>query len=157
MRVDTEIAGRIEGRRLMFCALGSFGPRLLKPIGVICLSLSGEGLFGDAAGDRRRIRAAIDPIMDETHQGGDPFGSATACRVAGTRRNRRLFNPPLGPARHPTRSNHVIRRPVPKGGRTSTKAEGVDRPQADERRTDAKTRVFLPPGGPPFRGPYDNL
>ena len=64
--VDTEIAGRIEGDAYV-CALGSYGPRLLKPIGVNLpvYPVKGYSVTLPVTDD---AFAPQSTIMDETHK-----------------------------------------------------------------------------------------
>ena len=116
--VDTEIAGRIEGDAYV-CALGSFGPRLLKPIGVNLpvYPVKGYSVTLPVTDD---AFAPQSTIMDETHKVaitrlGDRIRVAGTAEIAG-------YSNRLGP--HATDTvKHVIGDLFPKGG-DITKAEG---------------------------------
>jgi len=116
--VDTEIAGRIEGDAYV-CALGSFGPRLLKPIGVNLpvYPVKGYSVTLPVTDD---AFAPQSTIMDETHKVaitrlGDRIRVAGTAEIAG-------YSNRLGP--HATDTvKHVTSDLFPKGGDIS-KAEG---------------------------------
>lgn len=116
--VDTEIAGRVTGDAYV-CALGSYGPRVLTPIGVRLPVYPVKGYsvtlpVTDDAG------APQSTIMDETHKVaitrlGDRIRVAGTAEIAG-------YSSRLGP--HATDTvRHVINDLFPKGGDLS-KAEG---------------------------------
>lgn len=139
--VDTEIAGRITGDRYV-CALGSYGPKVLKPIGVNLpvYPVKGYSVTLPVTDD---AFAPQSTIMDETHKVaitrlGDRIRVAGTAEIAG-------YSNRLGP--HATDTvKHVISDLFPKGGDIS-KAEGWTglRP--------------MTPDGTPVLGPsrYDNL
>ncbi|MCZ4288994.1 D-amino acid dehydrogenase [Hoeflea alexandrii] len=139
--VDTEIAGRITGDAYV-CALGSYGPKLLKPIGVNLpvYPVKGYSVTLPVTDD---AFAPQSTIMDETHKVaitrlGDRIRVAGTAEIAG-------YSNRLGP--HATDTvKHVIGDLFPKGGDIS-KAEGWTglRP--------------MTPDGTPVLGPsrYDNL
>ncbi|KJS08949.1 MAG: amino acid dehydrogenase [Hoeflea sp. BRH_c9] len=139
--VDTEIAGRITGDNYV-CALGSYGPGLLKPIGVNLpvYPVKGYSVTLPVTDD---AFAPQSTIMDETHKVaitrlGDRIRVAGTAEIAG-------YSNCLGP--HATNTvKHVISDLFPKGGDIS-KAEGWTglRP--------------MTPDGTPVLGPsrYDNL
>ncbi len=116
--VDTEVAGRVSGDAYV-CALGSYGPRLLKPIGIKLPVYPVKGysvtlpVMDDAF-------APQSTIMDETHKVaitrlGDRIRVAGTAEIAG-------YSNRLGP--HATDTvRHVITDLFPKGGDIS-KAEG---------------------------------
>lgn len=116
--VDTEIAGRITGDAYV-CALGSYGPRLLKPIGVNLpvYPVKGYSVTLPVTDD---AFAPQSTIMDETHKVaitrlGDRIRVAGTAEIAG-------YSNRLGP--HATDTvKHVISDLFPKGGDIS-KAEG---------------------------------
>jgi len=116
--VDTEIAGRIEGDAYV-CALGSFGPRLLKPIGVNLpvYPVKGYSVTLPVTEDEFAPQSTI---MDETHKVaitrlGDRIRVAGTAEIAG-------YSNRLGP--HATDTvKHVISDLFPRGG-DITKAEG---------------------------------
>lgn len=139
--VDTEIAGRITGDRYV-CALGSYGPKVLKPIGVNLpvYPVKGYSVTLPVTDD---AFAPQSTIMDETHKVaitrlGDRIRVAGTAEIAG-------YSNRLGP--HATDTvKHVIGDLFPKGG-DITRAEGWTglRP--------------MTPDGTPVLGPsrYDNL
>ncbi|MDP3523014.1 MAG: D-amino acid dehydrogenase, partial [Hoeflea sp.] len=139
--VDTEIAGRITGDRYV-CALGSHGPKVLKPIGVNLpvYPVKGYSVTLPVTDDSFAPQSTI---MDETHKVaitrlGDRIRVAGTAEIAG-------YSNRLGP--HATDTvKHVISDLFPKGGDIS-KAEGWTglRP--------------MTPDGTPVLGPsrYDNL
>lgn len=116
--VDTEIAGRITGDKYV-CALGSYGPKLLKPIGVNLpvYPVKGYSVTLPVTDD---AFAPQSTIMDETHKVaitrlGDRIRVAGTAEIAG-------YSNRLGP--HATDTvKHVISDLFPKGG-DITKAEG---------------------------------
>ena len=116
--VDTEIAGRIEGDAYV-CALGSYGPRLLKPIGINLpvYPVKGYSVTLPVTDD---AFAPQSTIMDETHKVaitrlGDRIRVAGTAEIAG-------YSNRLGP--HATDTvRHVIGDLFPKGGDLS-RAEG---------------------------------
>tara|TARA_R110002020_G_scaffold177219_4_gene369994 strand:- start:1922 stop:3163 length:1242 start_codon:yes stop_codon:yes gene_type:complete len=139
--IDTEIAGRITGDRYV-SALGSYGPKVLKPI---CVNLpvypvKGYSVTLPVTDD---ALAPQSTIMDETHKVaitrlGDRIRVAGTAEIAG-------YSNRLGP--HATDTvKHVISDLFPQGGDIS-KAEGWTglRP--------------MTPDGTPVLGPsrYDNL
>ncbi len=139
--VDTEVAGRITGDGYV-CALGSYGPRLLTPIGIKLpvYPVKGYSVTLPVTDDRYAPQSTI---MDETHKVaitrlGDRIRVAGTAEIAG-------YSNRLGP--HATDTvRHVISDLFPKGGDIS-KAEGWTglRP--------------MTPDGTPVLGPsrYDNL
>ena len=139
--VETEIAGRIEGD-VYVCALGSYGPRVLNPIGVKLpvYPVKGYSVTLPVTDD---AMAPQSTIMDETHKVaitrlGDRIRVAGTAEIAG-------FSNRLGP--HATDTvRHVIGDLFPKGGDLA-RAEGWTglRP--------------MTPDGTPVLGPsrYDNL
>ena len=139
--VDTEIAGRVEGDAYV-CALGSFGPKLLRAIqvGVPVYPVKGYSVTLPVTDD---AMAPQSTIMDETHKVaitrlGDRIRVAGTAEIAG-------YSNRLGP--HATDTvRHVIGDLFPDGGDIS-KAEGWTglRP--------------MTPDGTPVLGPtrYDNL
>jgi len=116
--VDTEIAGRITGDAYV-CALGSFGPKVLDPIGVKLpvYPVKGYSVTLPVTDD---AMAPQSTIMDETHKVaitrlGDRIRVAGTAEIAG-------YSARLGP--HATDTvRHVISDLFPKGGDIS-KAEG---------------------------------
>jgi D-amino-acid dehydrogenase len=116
--VDTEVAGRITGDAYV-CALGSFGPRLLNPIGVKLpiYPVKGYSVTLPVTDD---AFAPQSTLMDETHKVaitrlGDRIRVAGTAEIAG-------YSNRLGP--HATDTvKHVIGDLFPKGGDIS-KAEG---------------------------------
>ncbi|MDF1607820.1 D-amino acid dehydrogenase [Hoeflea sp. YIM 152468] len=116
--VDTEIAGRITGDAYV-CALGSYGPRLLKPIGVNLPVYPVKG-YSVTLPVNEDAYAPQSTIMDETHKVaitrlGDRIRVAGTAEIAG-------YSNRLGP--HATDTvKHVISDLFPKGGDIS-KAEG---------------------------------
>lgn len=139
--VETEVAGRITGDRYV-CALGSYGPRVLNPIGVRLpvYPVKGYSVTLPVTDD---ALAPQSTIMDETHKVaitrlGDRIRVAGTAEIAG-------YSNRLGP--HATDTvRYVIGDLFPKGGDLS-KAEGWTglRP--------------MTPDGTPVLGPsrYDNL
>lgn len=139
--VDTEVAGRITGDRYV-CALGSYGPRVLNPIGVKLpvYPVKGYSVTLPVTSD---AQAPQSTIMDETHKVaitrlGDRIRVAGTAEIAG-------YSNRLGP--HATDTvRYVINDLFPEGGDLS-KAEGWTglRP--------------MTPDGTPVLGPsrYDNL
>lgn len=139
--VDTEVAGRITGDAYV-CALGSYGPRVLNPIGVRLpvYPVKGYSVTLPVTDD---AMAPQSTIMDETHKVaitrlGDRIRVAGTAEIAG-------YSNRLGP--HATDTvRHVISDLFPRGGDLS-KAEGWTglRP--------------MTPDGTPVLGPsrYDNL
>lgn len=139
--VDTEVAGRITGDRYV-CALGSYGPRVLNPIGVRLpvYPVKGYSVTLPVTAD---ALAPQSTIMDETHKVaitrlGDRIRVAGTAEIAG-------YSNRLGP--HATDTvRYVIGDLFPEGGDLS-KAEGWTglRP--------------MTPDGTPVLGPsrYDNL
>jgi D-amino-acid dehydrogenase len=139
--VETEIAGRITGEAYV-CALGSYGPRVLNPIGVRLpvYPVKGYSVTLPVTDD---AFAPQSTIMDETHKVaitrlGDRIRVAGTAEIAG-------YSNRLGP--HATDTvRHVIGDLFPKGGDLA-KAEGWTglRP--------------MTPDGTPVLGPsrYDNL
>lgn len=116
--VDTELAGRITGDKYV-CALGSFAPRLLKPIGIRLpvYPVKGYSVTLPVIDD---AMAPQSTIMDETHKVaitrlGDRIRVAGTAEIAG-------YSDRLGP--HATDTvKHVIGDLFPKGG-DLTQAEG---------------------------------
>ena len=116
--VDTEIAGRITGDAYV-CALGSYGPRVLNPIGVKLpvYPVKGYSVTLPVTDD---AFAPQSTIMDETHKVaitrlGDRIRVAGTAEIAG-------YSNRLGP--HATDTvRHVISDLFPKGGDIG-KAEG---------------------------------
>ena len=116
--VDTEIAGRITGDAYV-CALGSYGPRVLNPIGVKLpvYPVKGYSVTLPVTDD---TFAPQSTIMDETHKVaitrlGDRIRVAGTAEIAG-------YSNRLGP--HATDTvRHVISDLFPKGGDIG-KAEG---------------------------------
>jgi len=139
--VDTEIAGRISGDAYV-CALGSYGPGLLTPVGIKLpvYPVKGYSVTLPVTDD---AYAPQSTIMDETHKVaitrlGDRIRVAGTAEIAG-------YSNRLGP--HATDTvRHVISDLFPRGGDIS-KAEGWTglRP--------------MTPDGTPVLGPsrYDNL
>jgi len=139
--VDTEIAGRISGDAYV-CALGSYGPGLLTPVGIKLpvYPVKGYSVTLPVTDD---ACAPQSTIMDETHKVaitrlGDRIRVAGTAEIAG-------YSNRLGP--HATDTvRHVISDLFPRGGDIS-KAEGWTglRP--------------MTPDGTPVLGPsrYDNL
>ena len=139
--IDTEVAGRITGDRYV-CALGSYGPRVLNPIGVKLpvYPVKGYSVTLPVTSD---ALAPQSTIMDETHKVaitrlGDRIRVAGTAEIAG-------YSNRLGP--HATDTvRYVINDLFPEGGDLS-KAEGWTglRP--------------MTPDGTPVLGPsrYDNL
>lgn len=139
--VDTEIAGRITGNAYV-CALGSYGPRVLNPIGVRLpvYPVKGYSVTLPVTDD---AYAPQSTLMDETHKVaitrlGDRIRVAGTAEIAG-------YSSRLGP--HATDTvRHVIGDLFPRGGDLG-KAEGWTglRP--------------MTPDGTPVLGPsrYDNL
>ena len=116
--VDTEIAGRITGDAYV-CALGSYGPRLLNPIGMKLPVYPVKG-YSVTLPVTEDAFAPQSTIMDETHKVaitrlGDRIRVAGTAEIAG-------YSDRLGP--HATDTvKHVISDLFPKGGDIS-KAEG---------------------------------
>ena len=116
--VDTEPAGRVTGDKYV-CALGSFGPMVLKPIGIRLpvYPVKGYSVTLPVTDD---AYAPQSTIMDETHKVaitrlGDRIRVAGTAEIAG-------YSNRLGP--HATDTvRHVIGDLFPKGGDLS-KAEG---------------------------------
>ena len=139
--IDTELAGRITGDRYV-CALGSYAPRMLKPIGLNMpvYPVKGYSVTLPVTDD---AMAPQSTLMDETHKVaitrlGDRIRVAGTAEIAG-------YSNRLGP--HATDTvKHVIGDLFPKGG-DITQAEGWTglRP--------------MTPDGTPILGPtkYDNL
>ncbi|WP_417415120.1 D-amino acid dehydrogenase [Hoeflea sp.] len=139
--VETEIAGRISGDAYV-CALGSYGPKLLDPIGIKLpvYPVKGYSVTLPVTDDEFAPQSTI---MDETHKVaitrlGDRIRVAGTAEIAG-------YSNRLGP--HATDTvKHVISDLFPRGGDLS-KAEGWTglRP--------------MTPDGTPVLGPsrYDNL
>ncbi|WP_417434063.1 D-amino acid dehydrogenase [Hoeflea sp.] len=139
--VETEIAGRISGDAYV-CALGSYGPKLLDPIGIKLpvYPVKGYSVTLPVTDDEFAPQSTI---MDETHKVaitrlGDRIRVAGTAEIAG-------YSNRLGP--HATDTvKHVISDLFPRGGDIS-KAEGWTglRP--------------MTPDGTPVLGPsrYDNL
>lgn len=116
--VDTEIAGRITGDTYV-CALGSYGPKVLKPIGVNLPIYPVKG-YSVTLPVTEDAFAPQSTIMDETHKVaitrlGDRIRVAGTAEIAG-------YSNRLGP--HATDTvRHVIGDLFPKGGDIG-KAEG---------------------------------
>ncbi|WP_417208571.1 D-amino acid dehydrogenase [Antarctobacter sp.] len=116
--VETEMAGRITGDRYV-CALGSYGPRLLNPIGVRLPVYPVKG-YSVTLPVTEDAQAPQSTIMDETHKVaitrlGDRIRVAGTAEIAG-------YSNRLGP--HATDTvRHVINDLFPDGGDLS-KAEG---------------------------------
>ena len=116
--VDTEPAGRVTGDKYV-CALGRFGPMVLKPIGIRLpvYPVKGYSVTLPVTDD---AYAPQSTIMDETHKVaitrlGDRIRVAGTAEIAG-------YSNRLGP--HATDTvRHVIGNLFPKGGDLS-KAEG---------------------------------
>lgn len=116
--VDTELAGRITGDKYV-CALGSFAPGLLNPIGIRLpvYPVKGYSVTLPVTDD---AMAPQSTIMDETHKVaitrlGDRIRVAGTAEIAG-------YSNRLGP--HATDTvKHVIGDLFPKGG-DLTQAEG---------------------------------
>ncbi|WP_322991084.1 D-amino acid dehydrogenase [Hoeflea sp.] len=116
--VDTEIAGRITGDAYV-CALGSYGPNLLNPLGVKLPVYPVKG-YSVTLPVTEDAFAPQSTIMDETHKVaitrlGDRIRVAGTAEIAG-------YSDRLGP--HATDTvKYVISDLFPKGG-DITKAEG---------------------------------
>ncbi len=116
--VETEIAGRIAGDAYV-CALGSYGPKVLNPIGVRLPVYPVKG-YSVTLPVTEDAAAPQSTIMDETHKVaitrlGDRIRVAGTAEIAG-------YSNRLGP--HATDTvRHVIGDLFPKGGDIS-KAEG---------------------------------
>ncbi|MEM5491806.1 D-amino acid dehydrogenase [Hoeflea sp. AS16] len=116
--VETEIAGRISGDAYV-CALGSYGPKLLDPIGIKLpvYPVKGYSVTLPVTDDEFAPQSTI---MDETHKVaitrlGDRIRVAGTAEIAG-------YSNRLGP--HATDTvKHVISDLFPRGGDIS-KAEG---------------------------------
>ena len=116
--IDTELAGRITGDRYV-CALGSYAPRMLKPIGLNLpvYPVKGYSVTLPVTDD---AMAPQSTLMDETHKVaitrlGDRIRVAGTAEIAG-------YSNRLGP--HATDTvKHVIGDLFPKGG-DLTQAEG---------------------------------
>ncbi len=116
--VDTEMAGRITGDKYV-CALGSYAPMVLKPVGIRLpvYPVKGYSVTLPVTDD---AFAPQSTIMDETHKVaitrlGDRIRVAGTAEIAG-------YSGRLGP--HATDTvRHVISDLFPKGGDIS-KAEG---------------------------------
>lgn len=139
--VDTELAGRITGDRYV-CALGSYAPRLLKPIGLKLpvYPVKGYSVTLPVVDD---AKAPQSTLMDETHKVaitrlGDRIRVAGTAEIAG-------YSNRLGP--HATDTvKHVIGDLFPGGG-DLTQAEGW-----------TGLRPMTPDGTPILGGTqYDNL
>ncbi|PIL21412.1 amino acid dehydrogenase [Puniceibacterium antarcticum] len=139
--VDTEVAGRITGDAYV-CALGSYGPRVLNPIGVRLpvYPIKGYSVTLPVTDD---AYAPQSTLMDETHKVaitrlGDRIRVAGTAEIAG-------YSNRLGP--HATDTvKHVINDLFPKGGDIS-KAEGW-----------TGLRPMTPDGTPVLGGSrYENL
>ena len=139
--IDTELAGRITGDTYV-CALGSFAPGLLKPIGIKLpvYPVKGYSVTLPVTDD---AMAPQSTIMDETHKVaitrlGDRIRVAGTAEIAG-------YSNRLGP--HATDTvKHVIGDLFPKGGDLS-QAEGW-----------TGLRPMTPDGTPVLGGTkYDNL
>ena len=116
--VDTEVAGRITGDAYV-CALGSFGPSVLRPIGIKLPVYPVKG-YSVTLPVRQDRFAPQSTIMDETHKVaitrlGDRIRVAGTAEIAG-------YSNRLGP--HATDTvKHVIKDLFPRGGDIS-QAEG---------------------------------
>ena len=139
--VDTELAGRITGDKYV-CALGSYAPRLLKPIGLKLpvYPVKGYSVTLPVVDD---AKAPQSTLMDETHKVaitrlGDRIRVAGTAEIAG-------YSNRLGP--HATDTvKHVIGDLFPGGGDLS-QAEGW-----------TGLRPMTPDGTPILGGTqYDNL
>ncbi|MCB1313391.1 MAG: D-amino acid dehydrogenase [Sedimentitalea sp.] len=139
--IDTEPAGRITGDKYV-CALGSYAPGLLKPIGIRLpvYPVKGYSVTLPVVDD---AMAPQSTIMDETHKVaitrlGDRIRVAGTAEIAG-------YSERLGP--HATDTvKHVIGDLFPKGGDLS-QAEGW-----------TGLRPMTPDGTPVLGGTkYDNL
>ena len=139
--VDTELAGRITGDRYV-CALGSYAPRLLNPIGLKLpvYPVKGYSVTLPVVDD---AKAPQSTLMDETHKVaitrlGDRIRVAGTAEIAG-------YSNRLGP--HATDTvKHVIGDLFPGGGDLS-QAEGW-----------TGLRPMTPDGTPILGGTqYDNL
>jgi D-amino-acid dehydrogenase len=139
--VDTEMAGRITGDKYV-CALGSYAPHLLKPIGLKLpvYPVKGYSVTLPVVDD---AMAPQSTLMDETHKVaitrlGDRIRVAGTAEIAG-------YSNRLGP--HATDTvKHVINDLFPKGGDLS-QAEGW-----------TGLRPMTPDGTPVLGGTrYDNL
>ena len=116
--IDTEIAGRVTGDKYV-CALGSYAPRMLRPVGikVPVYPVKGYSVTLPVTDD---AFAPQSTIMDETHKVaitrlGDRIRVAGTAEIAG-------YSNRLGP--HATDTvRHVIGDLFPRGG-DLTKAEG---------------------------------
>ncbi|WP_306113297.1 MULTISPECIES: D-amino acid dehydrogenase [unclassified Roseovarius] len=139
--VDTELAGRITGDKYV-CALGSYAPRILKPIGLKLpvYPVKGYSVTLPVVDD---AKAPQSTLMDETHKVaitrlGDRIRVAGTAEIAG-------YSNRLGP--HATDTvKHVIGDLFPGGGDIS-QAEGW-----------TGLRPMTPDGTPILGGTqYDNL
>lgn len=139
--VDTEMAGRITGDKYV-CALGSYAPRILKPIGLKLpvYPVKGYSVTLPVVDD---AKAPQSTLMDETHKVaitrlGDRIRVAGTAEIAG-------YSNRLGP--HATDTvKHVIGDLFPGGGDIS-QAEGW-----------TGLRPMTPDGTPILGGTrYDNL
>jgi D-amino-acid dehydrogenase len=139
--VDTELAGRITGDKYV-CALGSYAPSVLKPIGLNLpvYPVKGYSVTLPVVDD---AMAPQSTLMDETHKVaitrlGDRIRVAGTAEIAG-------YSNRLGP--HATDTvKHVINDLFPKGGDLS-QAEGW-----------TGLRPMTPDGTPVLGGTrYDNL
>ncbi len=116
--VDTEIAGRVTGDAYV-CALGSFGPRLLNPIGIRLPVYPVKG-YSVTLPVTDASYAPQSTLMDETHKVaitrlGERIRVAGTAEIAG-------YSNRLGP--HATDTvRYVVNDLFPKGGDLS-KAEG---------------------------------
>lgn len=139
--VDTEIAGRIEGDAYV-CALGSHGPRVLKPIGIRLPVYPVKG-YSVTLPVLDEDRAPQSTIMDETHKVAiTRLGSRI--RVAGTAEIAGYSNR-LGP--HATDTVRYVVDDLFPGGGDTAKAEGW-----------TGLRPMTPDGTPVLgRSRYDNL
>ncbi|MFD1343126.1 D-amino acid dehydrogenase [Litorisediminicola beolgyonensis] len=139
--IDTEIAGRFEGDAYV-CALGTYGPRLLNPIGIRLpiYPVKGYSVTLPVLDDERAPQSTI---MDETHKVaitrlGDRIRVAGTAEIAG-------YSNRLGP--HATDTVRYVVNDLFPGGGDLGRAEGW-----------TGLRPMTPDGTPVLgKSPFDNL
>ena len=150
--IDTEIAGRITGDAYV-CAMGSYAPRILNPIGIRLpvYPVKGYSVTLPVTDD---AFAPQSTIMDETHKVaitrlGDRIRVAGTAEIAG-------YSGRLGPARDRHGAPCGVR-PFPEGRRYRP-GRGLDRPAPDDaRRHPGAGRHAIPQPVPQYRSRHLGL
>ncbi len=117
-------------------ALGSYSPRLLRPLGIDIAGLSGQGLF-DHGADHRRDGAPVSTVMDETYKVaitrlGDRIRVGGTAEMSG-------YRAALARRRAAPRWMHSVDDLFPRGGDLE-QGDILVRPAADDARRPADHR-----------------